>query len=215
MASDHAQLAAGASKATVATEILNSPEYLNLHPAQTDTQFVTSLYEGMLGRAPDPNGLTAWTTELAQGTSRGAVAVGIADSPEAKAHLAADTARVWVPDSAGTLAHELYQTGLGREVDLAALPYYQAAYLTETPAQIAAGIAASPEFLADHGTQNNATYVTSLYEHGLGRAPAADDPGLAFWTGALAAGTDTRSEVLLDIATSPEAVAHLTHNLNA
>jgi hypothetical protein len=95
---------------------------------------------------------------------------------------------------------------------LAALPFYQTAFLTQTPAQIAAGIAASPEFLADHASQSNAAYVTSLYQAGLGRAP--DVAGLASWTSTLSTGALSRSAVLLDIATSPEAAAHLTHNLN-
>ena len=141
------------------------------------------------------------------------MAVGIADSAESKAYLASTTAQVFVPNAAGTLVHELYETGLGREVELAALPSYQAAYLTETPAQIAAGIAASPEFLADHGNQDNATFVTSLYQDGLGRTP--DHAEVASWTVPLVSGAYSRSTVLLDIATSPEAKGHLTANLGA
>jgi hypothetical protein len=208
-----AQITAGVSKATVATEFLSSNEYIADHGTQTDQQFVASLYQGLLGRAPEAGGLAYWTGALAQGASRGDVASAIADSDEAKSYLAATTAQVFVPNAAGTLTHELYETGLGREVELAALPYYQAAYLTQTPSQIAAGIAASPEFLADHAGQSNSAYVTSLYQDGLGRAPEA--AGLASWTGALNSGTLSRSAVLLGIATSPEAAAHLTHTLSA
>jgi autotransporter passenger strand-loop-strand repeat protein len=208
-----AKLTAGVSKATVATEMMHDPEYIAKYGTQTPTQLVTRLYQGMLGRAPDPAGLAGWTAALAQGTSPGAVAIGIADSAEAKTYLAAATAQVFVPNAAGTLAHELYETGLGREVELAAMPNYQAAYLTQTPAQIAAGIAASPEFLADHAAQSNSDYVTSLYSNGIGRTP--EPGGLASWTAALSSGALTRGAVLLDIATSSEAAAHLTYNPSA
>jgi hypothetical protein len=191
---------------------MNSPEYITDHGTQTPTQLVTSLYQGLLGRLPEAAGLASWTGELAQGVSAGNVAIGIADSPEAKAHLASTTAQVFVSNAAGTLVHELYETGLGREVERAVLPSYQAAYRTETPAQIAAGIAASPEFLADHGSQTNAAFVTTLYQDGLGRTP--DPAGLASWTTALNSGTLSRSAVLLGIATSPEATGHLTANLS-
>jgi autotransporter passenger strand-loop-strand repeat protein len=208
-----AQLASGVSKATVATEIMSSNEYITDHGTQTDQQFVTSLYQGLLGRAPEPAGFASWTSDLAQGASRGGVAVGIADSSEAKSYLAATTAQVFVPSAAGTLVTELYETGLGRAPDQAGLQYFTAAYSTQAPSQIAAAITASSEFLADHAGQSNSAYVTSLYQDGLGRAP--ETAGLDSWTALLNNGTLSRSAVLLDIATSPEAAGHLTHPLSA
>jgi Domain of unknown function (DUF4214) len=208
-----AQLTAGVSKATVATEILSSNEYITDHGTQTDQQFVTSLYEGLLGRAPETAGLASWTSALAQGASRGDVASAIADSNEAKSYLAATTAQVFVPNAAGTLVTELYETGLARAPDQGGLQYFTAAYSTETPSQIATEITASSEFLADHAGQSNSAYVTSLYQDGLGRAP--DTTGLDYWTAQLNSGAATRSDVLLSIATSSEATAHLTHNLTA
>jgi hypothetical protein len=206
-------LTAGVSKATIASDLVNSNEYLAGHGTQTDQQFVTTLYQGLLGRSADADpGSSFWTGLLAQGASRGSVAAGIADSDEAKSHLAATTAQVFAPNAAGTLAHELYETGLGREVDLPALQNFQAAFAAETPAQFASGIAGSAEFAADHTGQSNAAYVNSLYEVGLGRP--ADPSGSAFWTELLGGGA-TRGDVLLDIATSGEANAHLTHNLSA
>ncbi len=208
-----AQLTSGVSKATVASEFLNSPEYVAAHGTPPNDQFVASLYQGVLGRVPDPGGAALWSGLLGGGVSRGDVAVAIADSPEAKSHLAATTAQVYVPNAAGTLVHELFETGLGREVDLASLPNFKAAYATQTPAQLAADIAGSPEFINDHIGQNNAAYVSSLYQDGLGRAP--DAAGSALWTGQLDSGSATRSDVLLNFAVSSEGAAHLTHNLSA
>ncbi len=213
LSASDAQLAAGISKTTVAIEILNSNEYLAGHGMQSDAQLVTSLYQGLLGRVPDPGGAALWSGLLGGGVSRGDVAIAIADSPEAKSHLAATTAQVYVPNAAGTLVHELFETGLGREVDLASLPSFKTAYATQTPAQFAAAIAGSPEFINDHIGQNNAAYVSNLYQDGLGRAP--DAGGSALWTGQLDSGIATRSDVLLSIAASSEGAAHLTHNLSA
>jgi hypothetical protein len=206
-----AQLAAGVDKATVANAFLAGSEYVAAHGTPSDAQFVASLYQGLLGRAADADGSAAWTGALAQGASRGDVAVAIADGAEAKAWLAPATARLWVPDAAGTLAHELFETGLGREVERAALPAFSTAFATLTPAELAAGIAGSAEFAAVHGGQSDADYVGSLYQAGLGRA--ADQAGAAYWTGALAGGGASRSDVLLAIATSGDAASHLTRNL--
>jgi len=208
-----AQLTSGASKAVLASEFLNSPEYVAAHGTPSSDQFVASLYQGLLGRVPDPGGAALWSGLLGGGVSRGDVAVAIADSPEAKSHLAPTTAQLYVPNAAGTLVHELFETGLGRKVDLASLPGFKAAYATQTPAQLAADIAGSPEFINDHIGQNNAAYVSSLYQDGLGRAP--DAAGSALWTGQLDSGSATRSDVLLNIAVSSEGAAHLTHNLSA
>ncbi len=206
-----AQLTSGMSKATLATAFLDSSEYTVGHDTQTDDQFISNLYQGFVGRTPEPAGLAAWNAQLAQGASRGSVAIGIADSNEAKSYLAATTAQVYVPNAAGTLAHELYETGLGREIELAALPNFKAAYADFTPAQLAANIAGSPEFLSDHTGQSNFAFVSSLYQDGLGRAP--EPAGSAFWTGQLDGGSASRSDLLLSIATSAEATAHLTHNI--
>jgi len=207
-----AQIASGTSLATVATEILSSPEYLADHGVQTDQELVATLYQGLLGRpaAADPNS-SFWVTQLEQGATPGDVTAAIASSPEAKTYLATDTAQIFVANPAGTLATELYQTGLDRTVDLPSLANFQASYAVLTPLQLAAQIVASSEFIADHAGQSNAAFVASLYEDGLGRAP--DPSGAAFWTGLLNSGQASQAGVLLGIATSGEANIHLTPNL--
>ena len=207
-----AQLINGTSKAAIADQIMTTtPEYAAAHGTQTDQQFVAMLYQNLLGRsaAADP-GSSYWTGLLAQGASRGAVAVGMTDIAEAKTTQAPATALVYVPHAPGTLAHELYETGLGREVELPALGNFDTAYAAITPAAFAAQISASAEFAADHAGQGNAAYVNSLYQAGLGRAA---DAGASYWTGLLNNGGASRADVLLGIATTPEAAAHLTYDL--
>ena len=204
----------GVSKAAIAQVFVGSGEFVAGHGAETDGQFVQTLYEGMLGRSamPDP-ALPVWTSMLAQGMTRGALAAVFADSAEAKAHLSATTAQVYVPDANGTLVHDLFETGLAREVDEGSLPLIKNALSVLTPAQLAGAIVGSAEFAADHASQSNAAYVNSLYQAGFGRA--ADPAGLAAWTGVLSSGAASRGGLLLSFATSGEAATHLTHNLNA
>lgn len=198
-----------AGTAAVASAILGSAEFQQLHgpaAAMSDTQFVTLLYNGLLGRAPDAGGLALYVATLQAGASQGEVAASIANSAEAETHLAADTANVWVPDPVGATVTEFYQTAFGHAPDLGGLALFSSALGTgQSVQQLAQAIAASPEFLADHAGQGNAALVTSLYENGLGRAPGAAE--LQHWAGASAA------TILFGVAASPEAAVHLIQNV--
>ncbi len=200
-------LATASGTAAVADAIVGSPEFQSLHGGLNDTQLVTLLYNELLGRAPDPGGLANYVSALQGGASQGQVVADIADSAEAKTHLAADTANVWVPDATGALVTELYQTAFGRVPDPAGLAQFTGALQSGqvTAQQLAADLAASPEFLADHAGQGNAALVTSLYENGLGRAPGTAD--LQAWVGVSAA------SILFGVAASPEAAVHLIRNV--
>ena len=202
----------GGSALSVAAILLSSAEYAADHGTLSDPQFVTSLYHGLLGRAPDSGGGVAASGQLAAGTSRSQLALGIANSSEAKTYFAQATRQLYVPSAAGTLAHELYETGLGREVDLASLASFKAAVASLTPGQIAGQIAGSAEFLGDHAGQSNTAFVNSLYEDGLGR-PAGPMAGSDYWVNVLNAGA-TRGDVLLGIGASSEAAGHLTSSLS-
>jgi hypothetical protein len=60
-----------------------SPEFLATYAALDNTQFVTQLYQNVLGRAPDAIGLAGWVSALDAGThSRGGVLLGFSDSAE-------------------------------------------------------------------------------------------------------------------------------------
>ena len=206
----NAVLVNGGSPATVATSILTSAEYQSLHGAlasQTDTQFVSSLYQGFFSRPPAQPELTGWLNALAQGTSRRQVAADFAQSTEAKTDWASATAHVWVPDPQGALVTELYETGLGRAPDLTSLQAWeQQLNAGLTPLQLARDIATSAEFNAEHAGSSNAAFVTSLYQDGLGRTPSASE--LQGWVGQLQAGAGS-TNVLYAIATSAEAGTHL------
>jgi hypothetical protein len=204
----------GASHGAIANGIVTSAEYQGDHGAQTDAQFLTTAYQSLLGRSVETSALSFWTGLLQGGTSRGDVAAGISDSQEGKLHLAPITGRVWVPSVAGTLAHEAYETGLGREVDPSGLGTVTANLNNGlSPMQIIQQIADSAEFRSVHGAESDAAFVTDLYQAGLGRAP--ETAGSTLYLGLLGSGAATRADVFRDIATSGEASVHLTRNLTS
>jgi hypothetical protein len=88
LATWEAAFAGGLSLSSIAQDFLSSAEYTSRFGTPSNTQFVTQLYEGALGRAPDTSGLNGWVSDLNAGVSRATVALGIAESPEAMGHLA-------------------------------------------------------------------------------------------------------------------------------
>ena len=68
--------------------IAASPEFRAIHSSQTDTAFITSLYQAEFNRLPDQDGLTAYLRHFSFGTlSRASLVQVIATSPEAQLHL--------------------------------------------------------------------------------------------------------------------------------
>ncbi len=60
-----------------------SPEFVGTYGSLNNTEFVTLVYQNVLGRAPDPVGLAYWTGQLDGGLmTRGQVMVGFSESPE-------------------------------------------------------------------------------------------------------------------------------------
>jgi len=59
-----------------------SQEFTNHYGNASDSDYVTQLYQNVLGRGPDSAGLADWTGQLGSGTSRGQVLIGFSQSPE-------------------------------------------------------------------------------------------------------------------------------------
>lgn len=79
-----AQLSGGATVTQIAQSFLNSTEYTAASGSQSDAAFIQSLYQGVLDRGADSEGLVFWAQQLATGHSRADVAVGIIGSTEAQ-----------------------------------------------------------------------------------------------------------------------------------
>ncbi len=61
---------------------LDSTEYLSRNGGGANKVWLDSIYQNLLGRAPDSNGEAGWLADLAAGASAQAVAEGFTDSPE-------------------------------------------------------------------------------------------------------------------------------------
>ena len=83
-----AYVRAGNSLQSAADAFVASQEFQLTYGSLNDTQYVTLLYENVLGREPDPAGLATWTGLLGSGTSRGGVLIGFSESQEGMALFA-------------------------------------------------------------------------------------------------------------------------------
>ena len=75
-------LAAGGTIKMVDSIMLGSQEYFQVRAGGTNAGFLQALYQDVLGRAPDPVGLQAFTAALNAGVSRQQVALLVLSSPE-------------------------------------------------------------------------------------------------------------------------------------
>ena len=67
---------------SAADAFVASPEFQLTYGSLNDTQYVTLLYENVLGREPDPTGLATWTGDLSSGWTGGQVLIGFSESQE-------------------------------------------------------------------------------------------------------------------------------------
>lgn len=150
------------------------------------SDYVTAVYQGVFGRAPDPSGLAYWTKQLDGGTPISNVAESIAHSDEYYANF------VIKPD---------YLKLLGRAADADGVAHWTAQMHNGlTDQQLEAQFAASDEFYKTAGATNK-NWIDAVYTLLLGRT--ADAGGETSWQTKLATGL-TRLQVAQGIAGSPE-----------
>ena len=167
--------------ANAASTMLATTEGGNDTAALSNTQFVTSLYNDILDRAPDSAGLNGWVNGLIDGSlSRGGVVAGIAASPEAYSTSSASFATTQVfaanPDAVDVL--RTYEVLLGRTPEAASLiANTQALDAGATSLmQLYASVQSSPEFAA---RGPNAYGVTSGSSYGSVYAATHSDMATA------------------------------------
>jgi hypothetical protein len=77
---------AGMTLEQISEQFATSPEFTGRYGALTNAEFVTLVYQNVLGRAPDAYGLAYWVSLLDSGAmTRGAVMLGFSESDEYKA----------------------------------------------------------------------------------------------------------------------------------
>jgi hypothetical protein len=192
----------------VANAMVNSPEFTSSYGALTDSDFVNRIYWNSLGAAPPQNAYSLLMGRLANGTSRGAALVSVAESIGAKVR-SLDIAG----DKNTGIVYRLYNALLDRDPD--PVGRINAVYnlnVGETIQQLASTILESAEYQADAGSLSDSAFVSKLYNNLLHRD--ADPSGLQSFTSELAAGA-SRGDVAASFINGTEAravTAQVTHD---
>ncbi len=76
------QLAGVLTLEQISESFAASPEFRSRYGALDDEAFVRLVFDNVLGRAPDAEGLAFWVGELSAGRSRGSMMIGFSESPE-------------------------------------------------------------------------------------------------------------------------------------
>ncbi|MEL6754182.1 MAG: DUF4214 domain-containing protein, partial [Pseudomonadota bacterium] len=192
----------------VADGFVNSPQFkATFSDNLTNTEFVTLLYNNVLGRGPDAQGLARWVGELDGGATKAQVVLGFSQSPQfindtnaaANRYANESLTTSWSDD-----VFRLYQATLDRLPDTQGQNRWtgELADGASTLEDVAAGFVNSPQFKATFSDNlTNTEFVTLLYNNVLGRGP--DAQGLARWVGELDGGA-TKASVVLGFSQSPQ-----------
>jgi len=152
----------GISPETVEAQLASSTEYIFDH-GNTAVGFVTGLYQDLLGRPPDPNGLNNWLLALANGSSAFAVAAAFVTSVEREVVLIRSDYTLLLGRNPRTdeIVSWLtqFQNGSNREM-------------------VEAGIIASDEFFA-LASKNPSTFIVHTYQDVFLRTPNQTE--INFW----------------------------------
>ncbi|MBD8544045.1 DUF4214 domain-containing protein [Oxalobacteraceae sp. CFBP 8761] len=194
-------LAGAASLEDVTQSILASSELAGDVP-QANGAYVTWLYDQILGRATDADGLAYWTATLASGDiSRAGLALALVDSDEKLTHVASTEIAFGATDIAVLI--RMYDALYDRKPDLAGLNYWiDRSEEGMTLADIADSFVDAAE---STDRLDDPAFIAQLYRTALERDATATE--LADWTGLLAQGYVDRGDLLLALAESSEMVA--------
>ncbi len=198
----YAGLRAGETLAQLADGIVGSAEFTNRCGALSNTDYVSALYQNVLGRAGDASGVAFYNGALARGASRGTILAAFADSDEERGRLNGNPNVAYAATAEAQVAR-LYDTAFGRDADPTGFSAYAPAVINgATLQQVALSFLASPEFANRYGASpSDQTLVDGLYRNTLQRAP--DTAGEALYVRALAGGL-SRADLLVSFSESQE-----------
>jgi Ca2+-binding RTX toxin-like protein len=190
-------LQGGQDLTSTAGGFIASQEFANVYGSLSNAAFVSTLYNNVLGRAADAQGLNDWVNLLNGGMSRASVVVGFSESLEFQI-------------SSDILAHSgqvyrIYDSAFNRQADAGGLEgWVNAMYAGAKIGDLVNGFMNSAEFTNTYGPINalsNTDFVNLLYTNVLNRT--ADSGGLASWVASLDGGT-SRANVFLSFSESQE-----------
>ncbi|WP_127112547.1 DUF4214 domain-containing protein [Shimia sediminis] len=210
------ELLGGQTLEGIVSGFVNSVEFQSKYGSTTNTEFVTLLYNNVLDRDPEAQGLTNWVNALENGVlTREQVVLGFSESAEFQAATSIPSLTYsWASFQAGWTDNvfRLYQAAFDRAPDLGGLTNWTAALANGmTLEEAVAGFVGSAEFQLTYGATMNTQFVTLLYNNVLDRDP--DMGGLAAWVDQLESGTLTREQVVIGFAESPEFISNSFESL--
>jgi hypothetical protein len=169
---------------------------------------VDKLYNQVLGRGAEDQGLQYWTGLIMRGATYSAVAEGIFESDERLNAIIAG-------GQLGSITYQgYYSQFLLRAAEPQGLAYWKGIWKRDGgPDNVIAGMISSREFYLSAGLARpdlspNAAWVTALYDRLLNREP--ESQGLQYWTSNLDNHTMSQQGVVLGFVQSPENFGNLT-----
>ncbi len=188
--------AEGEALGSIAGTFILSPEWNERYPAAlSNTEYIDAIYQNVLGRAGDEDGVRFWLDALDSGRlSRVQVLLSVSESPENIEGTG--TSQPLRIQEAQIL--RLYRAAFGRNPKPAAFSFWVRSLESgRTLDSIAAQFVDSTEWQRRFGAEpDNRELVRSLYQNVFDRAP--DAQGFAYWLEQL----DARSEASVLIAFS-------------
>lgn len=169
----------------VSARFVAVPEFIATYGTTTNEEFVTLLFNNVLGRNPAADGMAFWVAQLDGGMSRARVVQFFAESPEhqrrtATAQDSFDEARdvtSWADD-----VFRLYRAIFDRNPDIGGYEIWTGRLAGGWMRfdEVVESFMASPEFIATYGAAtSDREFVTLLYRNVLDRNP--DAGGLSGW----------------------------------
>lgn len=205
------RLAAGTNTLQdVARGFVNSREFQSTYgPDSSNTDFLTKLYNNVLSRNPDGDGLRYWELQMDAGRSRQFVVERFSESKEfiTKTNAASmDYIEKRDPGYWADDVFRLYQATINRQPDLKGWEYWTDRLASGTSFQNAiASFMNSKEYQTRYGSVDaDGDFVELLYQNVLGRG--SDAGGLTYWVGRIGNGM-ARAEVVERFAQSKEFTA--------
>lgn len=202
------QLNLGQTLNGMAFGFLESEEFESRYGSLDDASFVSRLYTNVLGRDADAEGLSYWTTTLAQGATRSDVLIGFSESDENKAATASLVGQgIWDRSEAAAFVARLYDTVLGRLPDKAGLAHWTEGLDAGDLSQVAVAdsFMVSEEFVTRYGNLDNPSFVKALYQNILDRE--GDPEGVQYWSDLLDQDLP-RSGLVVNFSESQEHIAN-------
>jgi serralysin len=192
----------GITKHQVANGFIGSGEFKVVYGNLDNEAFVGQLYQNVLNRKGEPEGVGHWTRALDSGTSRTDVVLGFSESQEhINATRQAVEAGLWDQNEAASSVARLYHAVLDRAPDGAGLLRWIDAAPALGLKGVADGFIGSTEFQQKYAGLDNKSFVNQLYLNVLDRE--GDPGGIANWTNALDTGA-SRADVVLGFSEALE-----------